>query len=285
MKNLKFFLVVVIALWAISFVVVNSFTIVDGSKGMRGILVTMGKVADTTYPGGLVKRLPFVSEVKMMYGRQQRYNFPGTEMKTKDLQKVDFSAVVVYQPNDAVMHKLYADVGEEYQDIILTPLVEGAVNSIIANYEIEYLASSRVVMREAAQYIISDQLAKENLLFVNDFQFTKLHFPAAFEEELEKTLVEGQKVKTSQKITERVKEEALQKYEMLKASAEAAGLELKLKSEALKNPIIVNYEVAKALQKWDGKLKLPSTLMNAGSNANSTFLPIIPINPFNGLKK
>ena len=93
---------------------------------------------------------------------------------------------------------------------------------------------------------------------------------------LEKLKVEKAKVET-----ERVKQEALQTYERLAAVAKANGIDVQIKAAALRNPFVAQYEVAKALQNWNGEVTLPNTLaiMEQASNGGggASIFPIVPI--------
>lgn len=79
--------------------------------------------------------------------------------------------------------------------------------------------------------------------------------------------------------TARVKEEAQQIYERMAAEAKAQGIEVELKAKALKNnPFVAQYELAKAVQKWNGELNLPQTLtMMEGANSSGTIIPFLKI--------
>lgn len=277
MKTLKIFLLSIIAIYLIAWCINNAYTIVDGGKGEAGIRVTMGHITPKTYLNGPVFRVPFISYVDKMNIRQQAYSSDTMQIKTKNFQEVSFSCVIICEPNKNRVHELYANVGKEYQPVILTPLIEDAVKEVIGKYNIQFLVESREKVREAALYIVKDQLAKDDLLQVKDFRFQTLKFSPEFEKMAEEVALADLSVKKATFETDRVTQEAKQNYLRLEAAAKAAGLELKLKSEALKNPLIINYELMKAIQKWDGKLNLPSTLMT-GSNGNS-ILPIIPVNP------
>lgn len=277
MKTVKIFLLSVIAIYLVAWCVSNAYTVVDGGKGEAGIKVTMGYITPQTYLNGPVFRIPFISYVDKMNIRQQAYNSDTMQIKTKNFQEISFSCVIIYEPNKKRVHELYANVGKEYQPVILTPLIEDAVKEVIGKYNIQFLVESREKVREAALYIVQDQLTKDELLRVKDFRFQTLKFSPEFEKMAEEVALANLSIKKATFETDRVAQEAQQNYLRLKAAAEAAGLELKLKSEALKNPLILNYELMKAIQKWDGKLNLPSTLMT-GSNGSS-ILPIIPVNP------
>mgnify|MGYP001514368921 FL=1 len=63
------------------------------------------------------------------------------------------------------------------------------------------------------------------------------------------------------------------------AEAKAQGIEVELKAKALKNnPFVAQYELAKAIQKWNGELNLPQTLtMMEGANSSGTIIPFLKI--------
>lgn len=69
----------------------------------------------------------------------------------------------------------------------------------------------------------------------------------------------------------------MQEYERIAAVAKANGIDVQIKAEALRNPFVAQYELAKAIQNWNGKLTLPNTLMMMGSGTNG-ILPIVPLN-------
>jgi hypothetical protein len=51
------------------------------------------------------------------------------------------------------------------------------------------------------------------------------------------------------------------------------------------NPFVAQYELAKALQKWNGNISLPQTLtMMEGANGGASIFPFIGINGGNGGK-
>ena len=91
--------------------------------------------------------------------------------------------------------------------------------------------------------------------------------------------LEKYKSQMAKQATARVKEEAQQTYERMAAEAKAQGIEVELKAKALKNnPFVAQYELAKAIQKWNGELNLPQTLtMMEGANSSGTIIPFLKI--------
>lgn len=236
----------VIALYVLSFVGVNITRI---NKPGEAIAVTdAGYVRPHSYQEGIVWIFPLgISQVSVFDKKEQAYKFT-FKTRTSELQKVSINGAFRFNVNGDSVHVMLQKVGKEYEPVLIAPLIEGTMNQLVGKQSIEYIAYNQEEVTEAIRYVMANELAPSNLIKVHDVQL----FCPDFDQDVEKAIV----AKTvAQQETERVKEEAKQMLLL----AESEGKALKLKADALSNDLIIKYEVAKALGKWQGNL--PGTLI------------------------
>lgn len=227
--------------------------------GYRAAVTDMEILRPTSYENGVVWGVPFVTKVVLydVHERTYAYSF---KVKGASMQDITMSGALVYHLNGDEVVRLYQAVGRNYQPVLITPLLEGAVNQIIGTKEPEFVVSNQEMIGEALLYIMQNELGPTGLVEVSDFRIFRPEFDPTFEAAIKDKVVAQQIAEKAKFETKKVEEEA--KQMKLKLEAEAYGLDLK--SEAMKNPLIVEYEYAKAFGKWEGKL--PSTLMMGQSS-------------------
>lgn len=276
------------------FVVKNSFVLVN--QGERGIKLSFGKVVQKSYGPGLVWYMPFSQDwgnkVIKVEVRPQRYGY-NVPVRTKELQKVSLDCSVLLQLTPDSIHVLYDKYTgyEAYEQNVVRDLVQQTMLTLSSQMSFwSFAEETNSLMADAVTYIVNDQLIAQNLVKVEAFRLKGYQASPEVEALIEKTVqahknieLEQLKLEMAKIETEKVKQEAIQTYERLAAVAKANGIDVQIKAEALKNPFVAQYEVAKALQKWNGDLTLPNTLMTmsqaAGGNGGvaPSIFPIMPI--------
>ena len=94
--------------------------------GERGVKVTLGRVSPESYSEGVHFTTPFISHIETMSVKTQKSNI-ATMVFTKDIQQARLTYVINYNLQPENVHKMYKQVGKNYQDTILVPIVEGGV--------------------------------------------------------------------------------------------------------------------------------------------------------------
>jgi len=268
-KVLYFLLGAFILVYICSFIGRNSYEIVP--PGMTGARVTLGSV-DSVPVKGFVWKLPFISEVIQMNTQQQTYVYHSEDVKANNIQKVSLNCSIIYQITDANVPKMIQNIDRHrYLETILVPRISSALQETIGKNDVFLLVTKPEMIREATQYILADQLLIDNYLQIKEVLFDTPKFSPEFEEAVNKKLTEEQLLEVAKIQTRKVEEEAKQALALASVDPQVAAL----LNRAITNPLIIKYEAIKALQKWDGKLNLPSTLMMSGENGN--MLPIVPI--------
>lgn len=234
-----------IILLIITFIVICNPIAMVG-VGERGVKVTLGKVSPESYSEGIHLITPFISKIKTMNVKTQKDNII-TSVYTKDIQQAKISYVVNYnlQPENA--HKMYREVGTQYRDTILMPVVEGNIKDVIGKWNAQDLVANR---EEATNDILEKLKAQLSDKYINvtGFQIVNINYSEVFERAIESKVTAEQEALKAKNKTVQIEEEAKQKL----ISAEAEAKSMSIRANALtKNKALVDYE---AVQKWDGKM-------------------------------
>lgn len=228
----------------ILFIMCNPIAIVH--TGERGIKTVMGKVQPESYTEGVHFVMPFVSDMKIMDIKTQKSNIV-TQTYTKDLQQARITYVVNYNLQANNSHKMFGEVGKNYKDVVLVPVVEGTVKDVIGSFNANDLVGSRNIVTNNILAKLQDQLSN-NYIDITDFQITDINYNDTFEKAVELKVQAEQEALKAKNTTIKITEEAKQKV----ISAEAEAKAIRIKAEALRqNRDLVNLTVA---EKWDGHL-------------------------------
>ena len=245
MDSLKTSLIVAgLVILSILFMLCNPISIVGA--GERGVKVTMGKVSPQSYSEGVHFVTPFISRIHTMNVKTQKTN-PATTVFTKDIQQARLVYVVNYnlQPENA--HKMYREVGKDYKDTILIPIVEGTVKNVIGRWNASDLIANRAKATSDILAKLQEQL-DDNYINITDFNITDIDYSDSFEKAIEGKVTAEQEALKAKNKTVQIQEEAKQKV----ISAEAEAKSMAIRANALtQNNALVEYE---AVKKWDGKL-------------------------------
>ena len=219
--------------------------------GERGVKVTLGKVSPQSYTEGVHFVTPFISKIHSMNVKTQKSNI-ATTVFTKDIQQARLTYVINYNLQAENAHNMYKQVGKEYRDTILIPIVEGTVKNIIGGWNASDLIANRAKATSDILFKLQEQLS-DNFINVTDFQITDIDYSDTFEKAIEQKVTAEQEALKAKNVTVQVQEEARQKV----IAAEAEAKSMAIRAQALtQNKNLVEYE---AVQKWDGKL--PQYLM------------------------
>lgn len=225
-------------------VMCNPIAIVD--VGERGVKTTLGKVSPESFSEGVHFVTPFVSHIHTMDVKTQKSNI-ATTVFTKDIQQARLVYVVNYNLQPENVHKMYREVGKDYKDKIVVPIVEGTIKNVIGGWNASDLIANRSKATSDILTQLQDQLA-DNYINVTDFQITGIDYSDAFEKAIESKVTAEQEALKAKNKTVQIQEEAKQKV----ISAEAEAKSIRIKAEALKqNKDLVNLTLA---ERWNGVL-------------------------------
>ena len=111
--------------------IANPIAIVD--VGERGVKTTLGKVSPESFSEGVHFVTPFISHIHTMDVKTQKSNI-ATTVFTKDIQQARLTYVVNYNLQPENVHKMYREVGKDYKDKVVIPIVEGTIKNVIGGW-------------------------------------------------------------------------------------------------------------------------------------------------------
>ena len=255
----KVIAIVIIILAVVGIASHSSVKIVDA--GHRGVLLHWSAV-DLTRPPldeGLHFVVPFQDEVVNIEVRTLKYE-KETSAASKDLQTVETTVTVNYHPNKEAIHRLYKNLGLDYENRVIQPAIEETVKQVTANYNAEELITKRPLVKQDIENSIRERLSvfeiTTEVISITDFEFSSL-----FSQAIESKVEAEQKALKAENDLQRIEVEARQREANAIGLANANIAEAKGEAEAIsiinralaENP---NYLEWLKTQEWDGRLPL-----------------------------
>jgi len=275
MSAAKGVLVAIIILIIIGVVATASVKIVD--SGHRGVLLHWDAVDLSNPPldEGLHFVVPFQDDVVNIEVRTLKYASEARSA-SKDLQTVETTVTVNYHPDKEAIHRLYKNLGLDYENRVIQPAIEETVKQVTANYNAEELITKRPLVKDDIEFSIRERLNQfdvvTEVISITDFEFSPL-FSRAIESKVEAE----QKALQAENDLRRIEVEARQREANSIGLANANIAEAKGEAEAI---AIINQALAEnpnylewlKTQAWDGQLPL------VVGNGGTPFIQI-PVTP------
>ncbi|AJM92589.1 MULTISPECIES: prohibitin family protein [Nitrosopumilus] len=249
----------IIILILIGVVATASVKIVD--SGHRGVLLHWNAV-DLTQPPldeGLHFVVPFQDEVVNIEVRTLKYA-SDARSASRDLQTVETTVTVNYHPDKESVHRLYKNLGLDYENRVIQPAIEETVKQVTAKYNAEELITKRPLVKQDIEAAITERLNQFNVvtdvISITDFEFSPL-----FAQAIESKVEAEQNALRAENDLRRIEVEARQREANAIGLANANIAEAKGEAEAIaiinkalsENP---NYLEWLKTQAWDGRLPL-----------------------------
>lgn len=217
--------------------------------GEIGVVTRFGEVQRVAESGFNFK-MPLIDSVTTMETRIQKEEVT-SEAVTKDLQDVKAALALNYSIDKETALKLYKEVGVNYKDNIINPVLHESFKAGTAQYTAEGLITNRSEAKEKILEVVKNRLDGYGIV-IADLNITNLSFSDAFNSAIEEKAVAQQQVEKAKQDLERVKIEAEQKIAQAQADAEAQKLQQSTLTDLMIKKMFI--------EKWDGKM--PTT--NAG---------------------
>ncbi len=253
--NFKKFIPAIIAVIAVIIVAVNCFSIVE--PGHTGVIVTLGKVKNSTLQEGIHVKAPFVQQVVKIDNRILKLEVE-TEAFSKDLQTVTTTLAVNYRVDSSKSYSIYKNIGADYETVLVTPAINEVLKAITAKYTAEESVTNRALISEGLVKGLNEKL-NEIGLYVTDVNIINFDFSEAFITAIEEKQVAQQKL---------LKAETEKQTAITNAEAEAETIKIKADAEADANNTLNKSLTDKIIEynkidKWNGIL--PQVTGNSSS--------------------
>lgn len=239
------------------FIIVFGLTIVFGSFGIisageRGVKTRLGSVVGEVGTG-LYFKMPFIEGVDKFSVKTLAISYDKDSAPlaaaSKDLQDVSISTTINYHIDASKVTDIFQQYGDNYQSIVIEPIIRDTVKSVSAQYTAEELVTKRSEFSDKITSLLSARFA-DKFAVVENVNVTNLEFSASFSQAIEAKATAVQNAETAKNKLEQVKFEAQQQIETAKATAEAQ----RISSAALAAQGGSDYVQLKAIEKWDGHL-------------------------------
>jgi len=224
--------------------------------GHRGVQVRFGKVDEKlgSLPEDIYFYNPFTTSIYEIDTRTQKLE--GTaNTYTKDVQQANIKFVVNYSLERDAAHIVFRDVGRDWAPKLIPQAIEGVLKQIVGQYDATDLISSRAKATAEIQKAMAESLKTKNVI-IERFEMVNIQYQQAYESAVESKVVAIQRAIEEANKTKQVQEQA--KQQVISAQAEAESMRIRANALA-SNPKLVEWEMAQAAKKWDGKL--PDTVM------------------------
>lgn len=259
MKKGKKFILPAILVLAVLIVLIASIKIVPA--GSTGVVMTLGKVNDSVMQEGLNFKIPFVQTVSIVNNKIQVVEIDAPAV-SKDLQTVNSVIAVNYRVGLDSSAKIYKNIGQDYQSVLLLPAIQESIKSVTAKYTAEELITMRAQVGVEIKETLEEKVNEYGIL-IEKFNIVNFDFSEEFNSAIEAKQVAEQnliKTKTEQEQAIVIAESEA-KRKVIEAEAEAESVLKKANAQAEANrqlsaslnDTIVEYE---KIQKWNGELPM-----------------------------
>lgn len=238
-----------IVVFLILCVILGSFGIIQA--GERGVKTRLGSVVGEVGTG-LYFKLPFIEGVDKFSVKTLAVTWDKEDAlaaATKDLQDVKISTVVNYHIDATKVTDIFSQYGDNYQSIVIEPIIRDTVKGVSAQYTAEELVTKRAEVSDKVTSVLSQRFA-EKFAVVENVNITNLEFSASFSQAIEAKATAVQNAEAAKNKLEQVKFEAQQAIETAKGQAEA----IKIQAEAINSQGGADYVQLQAIKAWKGEV-------------------------------
>ena len=228
--------------------------------GHIGVVTLYSKVQDKYLDAGFHFVKPFVEDVHDIDKKKKKYQ--GTvEGSAKDLQIVNITMSINYQIRAEKASKLYAEVGANYNDVILNPALQSSLKAAIAKFTAEEMITKRSEVANAITEELNARL--EEYFLISAVNLENIGFTDEFNKAVEAKTTNQQKAEAEKAQLEIIKVQNEQKINT--AEAEAKVRELQSQSVTDKSLEQLRLEIQREMvSRWNGVL--PQYVLGENSN-------------------
>ncbi len=267
MSKIKSISVTVGVILAAVVVLGSSATIVPA--GHTGVVLTLGQVSQNGLSEGFHFKIPFIQSVQTISNKIQVYETPASAV-SKDLQTVSSTLAVNYRLSSGMSAQMYQNVGLDYENVLIAPVVQESLKAATSKYTAEELITKRTAVGDEVKTELDNKL-KDYGIHIEKFNIVNFDFSAEFNAAIEaKQVAEQNLIKTQTEQQQQIViAEAEAKKKVLAAEAEAKAILAKAQAQADANKLIEASLSNKVLMynqidKWDGVMPK----VTSGNNGN-----------------
>ena len=249
-----------VALFVIALLGAQSTFIVP--PGHRGVMVTLGKVAEDFRPEGLGFKVPFITTVHLINVRQQTV-YKDTTCISKDLQQISIKFAVLYRiPEESVVQIFQSYKGDPF-DTLVMPRVDEALKEVTKERRAQNTVQERNLVKAAAEEIAQTKM--DSLIIIADLILENIFLSPQMENAIEEKMVQEQRANKA--LFEQAKAEIDAQTAIIQARGEAEAIRIRGQALAT-NPDFIDLKV---VETWNGRLP---RVVSGNREGARLFLPI-----------
>lgn len=227
--------------------------------GERAILLTWGKPNPIAQEPGLHFKTPIAQSAVMMDVKTKKYEADASSA-TKDLQIVSAKVAVNYHPIPDKVVDIYREVGTDYAEKIIYPMIQDTVKGVTTQYRADEYGISRPIISQKIRDELRARLLTKNII-LDDAYLVNYDFSPEYNRAIEAKQTAEQNALTEKNRVAQIEYIAQQKIAEAEGTKQAAILEAQGKAEAIRiqaEAIQVKggaeYVQLQAIQKWQGNV-------------------------------
>lgn len=222
--------------------------------GSVGVVTRFGAVSRVA-PAGLSMKIPWVEGITKMSIRTQMVQVDASAASS-NLQTVTSVIAINFHLDPVYAQRVYADVGRNYQELVLAPAIQDSFKKVTSEFTAEQLIQRRSEVSLRAEEELQRKVEQYHLIIEN-FNIINFDFSPEYNASIEAKQVAEQNVATAKQLLQKAQVEAQTKVVEAQAQADS--------QKALKDTGALTEEYLQYLflSKWNGQL--PSVMGGATS--------------------
>lgn len=187
--------------------------------------------------------IPVIETVEQHDIRTQRMSLKNEEVVSSDQQVVHTDVTLNYHPLPGELWKLYKEVGFDYSDKIVGPVIREALKAEIAKHKVDALLANRHEVSQNIRAYVTKKLAEKHLV-MEMISLTNVRFSKEYQAAVEQKQVALQNAQAMKNTLQKAKIEA----DITKTKADAEAYKITQVQKALGNsPDYVKLEAVRKI--------------------------------------
>jgi regulator of protease activity HflC (stomatin/prohibitin superfamily) len=256
-KAAKFIIIILIAIWVLSW-----FVVIIGA-GETGVYSLFGKVSDQELRSGFHLVNPLAKVEKMSIRTEQytmsiapnegqRKGDDSISSLTKEGLDVNIDFTSLYRLDESKASDIYREVGLDYVEKIIRPEIRGVIRDTVSQYEAKELYSEKRQEASGRMYnLLKDRIGSRGIV-IEEAVIRNVQLPASLTKAIQEKLAAEQEAQRYDFVLDREKKEAERK----RIEAEGQRDAQRVISESLGSNYL-NYLYIKELKDRQGTIYVP----------------------------
>lgn len=174
-------------------------------------------LSSETYIEGYHFAIPIV-EKPIKFNTRVDYFDATVSTPNRDLQKIDLAARVSYKPRKDQLHRIYSELGPNYDSKVLNNVVNEVIRGVIAQYDAQQLVSDRETISNQIRLGLRQRVLDYGIE-IDEFAISQVGFTPQYQKSVENKLIARQKSLEAKYFVEQAKQES--KSIIIQAEADA----------------------------------------------------------------